>query len=233
MTLVKKLLAVLTITLALNFVALAAAAAMIAQKAQLDRDKISQIKDVMFPAEEAAEDDTTDAAPPEPTPMEQLLAILDAEAGRGTEERIDTVSRTVDERLVLTSRTKRELQDRLRQLDAASRRLTKDREQFEQQSSAWTEQVELAAARAADEGYRKSLELYEQLQARQVKDLFLGLTDDVILSYLRDMDPAVAGKIVKEFKSDEEQSRIRAILEQLRAGDPELAAAGATPEAVN
>ena len=224
MTLVKKLLAVLTITLALNFVALAAAAAMIAQKAQLDRDKIAQIKDVMFPAEEADEE-PTDATPPEPTPMEQLLAILDAEAGRGTEDRIDTVSRTVDERLVLSSRTKRELQDRLRQLDVASRRLTRDREQFEQEESAWTQQVELAAARAADEGYQKSLELYEQLQARQVKDLFLGLTDDVILSYLRDMDPALAGKIVKEFKTDDEQTRIRAILEQLRAGDPEFAAA--------
>lgn len=227
MNVLKKLVLVLIVTLAINFVALAAAAAMLAQKAQLDREKIEQVRDVLFPStEEPAEPEAT-AEPPEPTPMEQLLALLDAESGHGAEERVESVSRTVDSRFVTLSRIRRELADRSRQLDVAATKLANEREAFDAEVETWQGEMEAAIARASDEGYQKTLELYEQLQARQVKDLFLGLKDDVVLAYLRDMDPAAAAKVLKEFKTDEEADRVRRILEMMRRGETGTAIATA------
>lgn len=227
MNLLKKLVLVLIVTLAINFIALIAAGAMLAQRAQLDRGKIEQVREVLFSGLQESTEAEAPAEPQEPTPMEQLVALLDAESGRGAEERVGSISRTLDDRAVALSRIRRELSDRSRQLDAAAKKLASERQSFDAKVEAWRTEVEAATARAADEGYQKSLELYEQLQARQVKNLFLGLEDDVVLAYLRDMDPAAAAKVLKEFKTDEEADRARRILEKMRQGEEGTAVATA------
>jgi hypothetical protein len=54
------------------------------------------------------------------------------------------------------------------------------------------------------------------MPARQVKTIFMSLTDDTMIQYLRAMEPRTATKITKEFKSPEEVTRIGQVLEKMR-----------------
>jgi hypothetical protein len=54
------------------------------------------------------------------------------------------------------------------------------------------------------------------MPARQVKTVFMGLDDQTVMNYLQAMPSRTAGKIIREFKSPEETSRIQRILERMR-----------------
>jgi hypothetical protein len=49
-----------------------------------------------------------------------------------------------------------------------------------------------------------------------VKTIFMSLTDDTMIQYLRAMEPRTATKITKEFKSPEELARIGLVMEKMR-----------------
>ena len=229
MNAIKKLLTTGVIVLAINFLGMAAAVALLAQRAGVDRAKLAAVKDVLFPpaADEAAEDEAPATEPAEPSPMEQLLALLDAQAGRPTEERVVDVREAFDGRAAALARSKRELGDREQQVLAATQTLSQERAAFDAERAAWAAQVQAAQERAASTGFRESLALYEQMPAKQAKAVFLALDDAAVLPYLRAMEPRLAGKILKEFKSPEETLRVKALLQLMRAGDPAAAAGGA------
>ena len=228
MSAARKLFSLLVVVLALNFLGMAVALAMLAQRAQLDRVKLAQIKDVLFPPSQQpaeAADAAEPAPPPEPTPMEQLMALLDAQAGKPVEARVTELRETFDDRAAALARAARELADRQRLADAAAKRLADDRTALEQERAAWAEQVADAVKRAADAGFRQSLTLYEQMPPKQAKAVLLLLDDEVALSYLRAMDPRAAGRLLKEFKDGPETEKVKTLLELMRQGDPATAAA--------
>ncbi len=220
MKLLRKLWAVLLVTLAMNFLALLIAAAMVAQRAQLDAEKVKQVKEVLFPPE-SVEDSVIDdsATPPEPTPMEQLMVLLDAQSGKPAEDRVVDVSRALDERAVTLDRTRRELEDRGRQIDEAATRLAADRSRLEAEQSAWTSRTAAAEARASDEGFKQALSLLAQLPAKAVKDVFMGMPDAEVVPLVRSMEPRQAAKVLKEFKTPPEMERLREVLDEIRAGE--------------
>ncbi len=217
----------IVVVLALNFVGMALALALVAQRAHLDRAKIAEIRRVLFPPEEPeAEPDEVEVEPPPPTPMEQLIALLDAQSGKPTEQQVEDVRQAFDQRAAALDRARRELMDRQRLADAAAEKLLEERAAFARERAAWEQEVAAARDRAQDEGFQQALALYQQIPAKQVKDIFLQLEDEVVLGYLREMDTRLAAKILKEFKTATETARARTILEQLRQGDAAAASAG-------
>ena len=219
MSLLKKLWMVLVVTLALNFVALAAVAGLLAQRAHLDTEKIRAVREVLFPADESTDEGEPDPIveePAGPTPMEELLALLDEQSGKRAERRVSDLTATLDERATMLDRRRREVLDRRRTVDAAARSVRVEREAFESDRDAWDDAVRVAGERASDEGFQEALALYEQLPSKQVKAIFAELADEEAVAYLRAMEPRQATKVLKEFKTDAEIRRATALLEMLR-----------------
>ena len=73
-----------------------------------------------------------------------------------------------------------------------------------------------ADRRAADKGFQDTLILYTTMQSRQVKGVFLSMTDAAAAEYLDAMEPRSAVKILKEFKAPEELARLKLILDKMR-----------------
>ena len=232
MRMVRQLMLVAATVLSLNFVAMVAVAAVVAQRAQLDREKIAAVKEVLFPPPDSTDSAATEEPEPPPaTPMEELLSLLDAEANKAADARVADVTRAVDRRAADLDRRARELADRAAQVAEAAGELGRERDAFEAEVAVWRTEVDAAVARAADEGFRASLELYETLPAKRSKALLIGLDDATMLAYLRAMDTTTAAKILREFKTDAEAERARSVLELMRAG--RQAAADAAAAGVN
>lgn len=228
MKMLQKLTSAVVVVLAVNFIGMAIAAALLAQKTGVDREKLVAIREILFPREEddTAEEAVDAAEPPEPTPMEQLLTLLDAQAGKPTEARVDDLQQTFDQRTAQLTRARRELADLQRQLDIASSRLVEERETFEATREEWEQAATEAEERARDAGFADALALYQQLPAKLTKDIFLQLEEEIVLEFLRAMDGQTAARIIREFKSDAETQKARSILERMRQGEPIANSAG-------
>ena len=232
MNLIKKLASAVVVILALNFVGMAIAGVMLAQQANLTAEKWQAVKDVLYPPEgEYDENAEEDAEPEPPTPMEQLVALLDEQSGKPAESRVTDMNLELDERLAEATRRERELIDRERTVQMAMRQLAADRKSFETQREAWQQAITDVRDRESDEGFQSSLALYESMQSKQVKAIFIDLDDETVLSYLRAMEPRQASKILKEYKSPAEVERARSILEKLREGEAASIAAAAVRNA--
>ncbi len=222
-----KLTLALVVTLAINFVGLIVAAGMVAQKSGLNGDKIEELKAVLFPppAEPELEEEVE---PDEPTPMEELLAMLDAQSGKPAADRVASFEHELDARNARLARQKRELADRMRLLDTASNQLATDRDQLAEQVTDWEERRTTAEARLTDEGFLTTLRLYESLPAAQAKKVIAGLDEEIALAFLKAMEPRTAGKILREFDGDDETEQLRRLLEGMRQG---VAAGAQDPDA--
>jgi DNA-binding GntR family transcriptional regulator len=54
------------------------------------------------------------------------------------------------------------------------------------------------------------------MPAKQVKSVFMTMTDETMIQYLRVMEPRTATKIMKEFKTPAETERIGKVMEKMR-----------------
>lgn len=227
----KKLLNVIVLTLAMNFLILAGGVAWLHQTGRLDRAKVLAIRDVLFaePSERIEQPATTQPAEPSSgmsQPILRLEELLAKTTGRSATEQVQFLQQTFDAQMTLLERRERELNDLQRQVELARRQLARDREQFEQDHAALAAREEQATRLAADEGFQTSLQLYSTLPPKQVKAIFMSLDDASVMNYLQAMEPRVAARIVKEFKTPDELARVQRVIEKLRRPDAPVASAG-------
>ena len=217
----KRLWNILVLTLALNFVLLAGVVGYLHRTANVDRDKIQAIKDVLFPPEPVAAPPTTQpVATTQPTlRLEELLA---RSAGRPPAEQLEFIRQSFDSQMAQLDRAHRALLDLQRQVKLAQDKLAADRTALEQEKTTLAAQKSDAERLAADKGFQDSLALYQTMPAKQVKTLFLGMDDETANRYLQAMEPRVAAKITKEFKAPDEVERLKRIMETMR--QPQVAA---------
>ena len=67
-----------------------------------------------------------------------------------------------------------------------------------------------------DKGFEETLDLYNSMPTKQVKDVFVTLDDATVTKYLQAMDAARAAKVLKEFKTPPETERVQKWLEIIR-----------------
>jgi len=120
------------------------------------------------------------------------------------------------------------LRDELKKLEEtrqrAERNLERQRQALEAQRQAFERRIRLVNAESGDEGFKKAVELYETLPAKQVKQQFLQMLDqdpqqenlDQIVGYLKAMQPRKAAAVLREFEGDAEIAWAVKLMERLR-----------------
>ena len=132
------------------------------------------------------------------------------------QERIDYLQKVLEEerlRLENEAQKVRQQQDLLvekqAKLDAELKKLAQDKKVYEQSLAATTTQSDAA-------GFQKSLDLFAELKAKQVKDLLTSMPVDQVARYLAAMEPDRAAKILAEFKSADEKVLLNQALDRIR-----------------
>jgi hypothetical protein len=231
----KKLLTAITATLALNFLAVAGGVGYLAKTGRLDREKVFAIKDMLFPKPAPEQPATQPAADPTTQPTLRLEELLRQRTGYTAGEQVEFIRQAFDAQAVQLDRRTRELQDLQRQIDLAKAQVARDREQLDAEQKALRQREQRETQQASDKGFQDSLALYQSMPGKQVKAIFMGLSDEVVIRYLQAMPPSTAKKVIKEFKTPEETARIQAVMEKMRqaqafgATPPPADAAAATP----
>src|SRR4051812_12666320 len=218
----KKLLNVLSLTLALNFLAVAGFVAYLYRDGRLDRARITAIKDVLYPAappEAPATQPVTDKLAEPTLKLEELLAKT---AGRPAAEQLDYIRKSFDSQMAQLDRAHRELVDLNQQVEAARTKLNDERKALDEKEKKLVDRDQQSQRLASDQGFQDSLSLYQTLPAKQVKTIFMGLEDATVIQYLQAMESRSASKITKEFRTPEETQRLARLLEKMR--QPQAAA---------
>ncbi|MGF1632335.1 MAG: hypothetical protein ACFCVE_00655 [Phycisphaerae bacterium] len=213
----KRILSAITMALAVNFLLLAGAAGYLWTSAGVDREKIDAMKAVLWP--EPTAEDSAEASGEETEadgPIDQLTALLDAKSDLPDDYDAAGARTLTPEAVAELDRRRRELLDMRRQIEMARAQLAQQRAEIERREQALADRQALWTATARDEGFQQTLALYEGMSSKQVKELFMQLDDNTVISYLRAMEPRKAAKLVKEFKSPPEVERITRIMESMR-----------------
>ena len=218
----KKLLNVLALTLAINFLVIAGVVAYLYRDGRLDRARIAAIKEILYPpppVEAPASQPVTDQLAQPTMKLEELLAKT---AGRPAAEQLDYIRKSFDSQMAQLDRAHRELLDLNRQVEKARGRLNEERQALDEKEKKLADREQQAQRLASDQGFQDSLSLYQTLPANQVKTIFIVLEDATVIQYLQAMESRTAAKITKEFKSPEESERLKRLLEKMR--QPQAAA---------
>ena len=212
----KKLLQVIMALLAINFLAVGGAVGWLVQTKRLDKDRLHAIKDIVFPAttQSSTTQSTEEAATTKPSDV--LAALLEKSSGRTPSEQVETLQRNFDAQMAQLDRRERELTDLQRQVELSKQQMARDRTALDAEKKALETQKQQTAKLASDKGFQDSLALYNTMQGKQVKQIFLSMSDDQIVQYLQAMEPRAAARIVKEFKSPPEVARIEKVMEKMR-----------------
>lgn len=211
----KRLLNVLIVLLAVNFLAAAGAIFWLFNTGRLDHGKIVAIKEIVFPPAAIPKP----AAPPSAATTQPLLKLdelLAQRAGLPPAEQLQYIRESFDTQMAYLDRKERSVQDLQRQVLAGQKKLADDRAAFE------IEKKKLAAREtdinklANDKGFQDSLAMYQALPPKTVKNVFMGLEDDTVIQYLQAMESQQAAKIMKEFKTQPEVEHLKKLMERMR-----------------
>ena len=124
----KKLLTVLMLTLALNFIALVGIAGYLFKAGALSKEKIAAIKAVMYPATtQAVIVDTNTAPDPSTQPTLRLEKLLASVSGRPAGEQVEFMQRTFDAQAAMLDRRQRDLSDMLTRIQSEQAKLESGR----------------------------------------------------------------------------------------------------------
>jgi hypothetical protein len=220
MALVKKLLSVLVLVLAFNFVLAIAAVGLVVASAGVDRAKLDQIKAVLYPPPPAP----SPVAPPAPAaaeplvdPTKRLEELLARSASVTAAEQVQFLRQAFDVQMAELDRRERELHDLQRQVEFAKGELIKERQALATQTKQLADRETRTTRLEQDAGFQTSLALYLSMPAKQVKDVFMDKPDAEVASFLAAMPARAASKIIKEFaKGDAEKRKIADVLAVLR-----------------
>ena len=211
----KRLLNVIVLALAVNFLIVAAGVGYLRFNGSLDRAKVMAIKDVLFPPP-APEEPTTQPAEATTRPTLKLEELLAQQSGRAAGEQVEFIQHTFDAQMAQLDRRQRELTDLQRQIDLAKEQIARDRDALDEQRKVVDNREQQATKLETDKGFQDCLALYRSIPGKQVKTIFLSLDQQTVAQYLQAMEARTAGRIIKEFKSPEETQFIQKVLERIR-----------------
>jgi hypothetical protein len=210
----KRLFTVLMLMLALNFIAVAGGVGWLVQGGRLDKAKVKQIREIIFPTSQPSTKPTSASAATQPSMrLDELLA---RQTGRTATEQVNYIQNAFDMQMREMDNRQNELQDLQRQVDLASQKLAADRQAFQQEKDALTKREQEADTLQSDKGFQDTLALYIAMPPKQVKSIFLTLGEATVQQYLEAMQPKTATKITREFQTPEEMAFIQRVLERMR-----------------
>lgn len=220
----KTALTVITILVFLHVLALIGVVGWLGASDRLSEQRAMAVVELFKPTVEEEQAQNTLAADLAAQAQAQAdrQARIDRSVGMGSAaDQIDAEQKRNELMLRKIERSRRELEDLQRNLELARQAMDHKREEMiatKQDLDARLAQIE---RQLNDEGFKKAIEMYEQLPAKQVKAMFEELIGrgqmDQVVAYMEAMDPRKAGKVLAEFKNDVEISAAVELTERLRA----------------
>lgn len=212
----KKILTVIALALALNFLAAVGGVGFLWRSGHLDKVRIKAIQAILFPPPTTQPAETASATTQPANAALSLDELVQKAAGMTVQEQIEYIQKSFDSRLAELDLHQRELTDQQREVDLARQKMAAERAQVDADKKALADAQQQAAQQASDQGFQDTLAMYNAMQPPKVKDIFMTLKQDVVARYLDAMDSGKAAKIIKEFKSPQEMDRIQKVLEEIR-----------------
>jgi hypothetical protein len=161
---------------------------------------------------------TTQAAQSRPTsgPATTTATSLTGLEPATAQERIDYLQKVLEaERLRLESEAQK-LREEQELLVAKQNQLDLERKTLADQKKAYEQMVAGATTKSDAAGFQKSMEIFDQLKPKQVKDLLMTMPADQIARYITAMEPDRAAKVVGEFKNTGEKDALKEALDRVR-----------------
>ncbi len=225
----KRIINVLVLTGALNFLLVLAGGALVVQSSHMDREKFAAVKKLLFGTSQPTTMTAATQPVAVPGPADHLQQLLATASGRPAGEQVDFLRQTFDAEMAELDRRQRELEDQQHQIELARAQTQVDRAKVEAAQKQLDDAQEQQTKQLADKGFQDTLELYNAMPAKNVKAIFSTLGDDAVMQYLQAMEPRTAAKIIKEFKSTDETARIQKVLERIRLSAQAAAGTGVAP----
>lgn len=214
----KKLLIILFCTFGLNFLLLVGGIGYLFKTGALNRDKISAIKLVLYPATTQAAAVETEKTTPDATtqPTLRLEELLAKVSGRPAGEQVEFLQRTFDAQMAQLDRREREIERNAAEAKAALANAAAERDRLAEFAKKLDAREKTLTTQVQDKGFEDSLAVYNAMSPSQVKDVFGKLDDETVTRYLKAMDASRAAKILKEFETPQEIERVQRIMEMIR-----------------
>src|SRR5687768_16805020 len=167
----KKLLTVLALVLALNFLAVAAAVGYLFKGGNLTRERMAKIREIVFPPPPAVAPVTRPSSTTRP--VMNLDELLARHAGRTPTEQLHYIRQSFDSHMLELERKQREMLALKAQAEAAQAAARAERALLEKAKAEFAAREKAAVNVAEDKAFQDSLALYTTMPAKQTKSLFL------------------------------------------------------------
>lgn len=220
----KSLLTAAILLLVLHLIAAIVGVGWLGASGRLSEQRLRSVVNMFeLTVEEQQKQQTDAAALAEKTrAMAEQAARLEAVADgpRTLEDRLDADVQADALAMHRLNRLQVETSDLRQQITRAKQVIAEQKAELEEQRQAFNQFVEQRTQAFQDEDFRQTVQMYEQLKADQVKQMFqqlfaTGQTEQVV-TYLAAMQLRKAGKVLQEFQGDDEIAQATELLELLR-----------------
>jgi len=230
----KTLLSIFNMVAVLTLLVLLGLAGYLAATGRLDNEKLQTMLDMVrqthTPPDLRQQVYTVFTAPPATatapatgpaTTRATGLAVAASQMAASAAERLDYARQVIELEQLRLDHEAQELQHRQQLLDQKRAQIDANLAQLDAAQKKFREQVAATQAQTRSAAFTKTLDLYNELKTKQVKDILGTLNPDAAAEFLKAMDSERAAKIIAEFKTPEEKASLSSILEKIRTGtDP-------------
>ncbi len=196
---------------------------------RINRERVDAVVDIFQPtiaAEQAEAERAAELEAQAQAQAERQARLTGAGGLASTAEKLVTEQRRNELILRQLERTRREIESLSTNLHLARQHMERQREELLDNRKELQQRLASIENRLNDEGFKKTVRLYETLPAKQVKQMFADLMDggqtDQVVAYIEAMQPRNAASVLKEFKEPQEIERAVELTERLRARGSDL-----------
>ncbi len=223
----KKIVSIINMVAVLTVLVLAGLALFLVGTDRLDKEKMQTMLDlVRHPGTPAGlRQQVYEVFEPAPAatstaPATTKAAPLDIEGpvAASSQERLEYTRQAMEHERLRLEHEAQELQHRQQLLDQKRALIDTKLTELDLQKKTFEAEVGNKQNQAKKSAFDTSLDLYNELKPKQVKDLFISLSPDAAAEFFKAMEPSRAGKIIAEFKAPEEKAYIAGVLDKIRAG---------------
>jgi hypothetical protein len=218
---IKRLALVLMLILSINFLAVAGGVGYLFGTGKIDSDKLVEIGKIVFPPPpEPATQPVVDTRDPATTqPLLRLDELLNKTTGKTAAEQVAFISDLVAAQSASLERQRAELLALQRQVNLAQEQIGKERNELTARQQLLNARETQRQKIDSDEGFKKALAVYDTMDTKQIKEIFLSLDEATVVRYLQAMEPRRVSRIVKEFTTPAELAKAQSLLEMMRKND--------------
>ncbi|MBI1369513.1 MAG: hypothetical protein GC162_12775 [Planctomycetes bacterium] len=197
---------------------------------RVNRERLEAVRAVFEKTIAQAAADAKEQAKVDEAAAEQAQRIAALEGKNAGPETVSQKLEGEQERNEITlrqlERTRQEVESLQRSLQLAQQRVEGQYNELLKEKQTLQKRLAQIEQQRNDEGFKKTVELYETLPPKQVKEMFVKLMSEGggehVVAFLEAMQPRKAAGVLKEFKTPEEVAKAVQLTEQLRARGSDL-----------